>query len=346
MASMTYNAATRQYAIRWRSDGKAHIKRIPAGGTGKADALEFLAALERRLAATKPIKNRFVMSWGEIVERWHSTRTPGAYRDKAKTYLLALGWTTLADATPDAIERLKPLYQRYVKSVLGYARSTMRLAVDLDALAVRPPKVKRRAKRPLLPDDQIQALVNRCAETGPSNAAIAHLLSVYGHRAESIVHLTTSAWIPDPTGQGAGELVLQVKGGDIVRHPILPATAALLLPLVKSAEADPGRPHFPDHTNTLAPCLFLRHNDGKPWLNGQRWAAWFRCSVGKGIGYYDAFKRAAITKLLDHVDATTVASITGHRTISLLLNTYSRSNADRQRAAIESLATMCAKRVQ
>jgi hypothetical protein len=57
-----------------------------------------------------------------------------------------------------------------------------------------------------------------------------------------------------------------------------------------------------------------------------------------GGGYYD-LKRYAISTMLGRgVDAKAVASITGHRTVSLLLNTYARTNESRQQAALAAIA--------
>jgi integrase len=52
-----------------------------------------------------------------------------------------------------------------------------------------------------------------------------------------------------------------------------------------------------------------------------------------------ALKRYAISRMLGlGLDPRTIASITGHRTVSLILDRYARTHEDRQRAALAALA--------
>ena len=343
MASLAFDRKNRRYLIRWRDGGRGsaeHVKRI----SDKAAATDFFNALERRQLSAKPAVNRLTMGWPEIVDRWHQTRPEGDYRDRAKKYLDSLGWERLEEAMPELLASLRPHYFRLVKSVLNYAHRTLLLHVDQNAINVRPLKVAKRPKRPLLPPDDIQALVDKCAASCPGNGALAHLLATYGHRAENLVRLTASALQID--ANGTGWLTLKVKSGDIIRHPLAPASLPQLQPLAAAATAASPKkwPQSIDHNGATAPLLFINHL-GVPWKDGQAFAAWFHHSVSCGIGYYDAFKRAAITSMLDTVDATTVASITGHRTVSLLVNTYSRTNADRQLAALAAIKPVVASPV-
>jgi hypothetical protein len=335
MSSVIHDKKARTWRIRWREGGRGSKQKTSERFTTKGDALEFQRQVDARAGASKDFNasSGRLITWLEVVQRWRDTRAEGRYRDMAKKYLDTLPWKTTSDATPDTVSKLRPLYQRYVKSCLRFARVMLDQRVDQRALEVKPPKRTQRPRRDLLADEDIAALVDRCALTGPGNGAIAHLLSTYGHRAENIVHLTASAW---EHRAPADTLTLRVKGGDLIRHPILPQTSEILRPLVEAALTDPKRERFLDHKGTLSPALFINQT-GKPWLNGQRFAAFFIGQISKGIGYYDAFKRAAITKMLDHVDAKTVASITGHRTVSLLLNTYSRTTETRQRNALEAI---------
>lgn len=93
---------------------------------------------------------------------------------------------------------------------------------------------------------------------------------------------------------------------------------------------------------------------GRAWRSGGETAKWIpQCAkaehdaaVAKGEGR-EIFsligvlrlRRFAISGMIAlELDGKTVASITGHRTVSLLLNTYARTSEKRQTAAVEALA--------
>jgi integrase len=229
-------------------------------------------------------------------------------------------WKVTTDVKPVQVEGLR-IGQR--RAVLALLRFAARLDQPLDPRALRtePPRRPRRAKPPLLTDLQVGALLaNASLLGGPSAAAYGHLLATYGHRPESLAKLTVAALQGD-------SLALPVKGGDDIRHPLLPESLALLRPLVE------GR-------SPTAP-LFLDHH-GEPWGTGQRFADWWWKKVAPILkepslrGVYH-LKRFAITRMLGlGLDVATIASLTGHRTPSVIL-TYARTNEERQTAALTAL---------
>lgn len=166
-------------------------------------------------------------------------------------------------------------------------------------------------------------LLERAGRYSADLAAAGYLIATYGHRPESLVRVTCGDVRLDdrpPT------IAMPVKSGDRIRHPLTAATVAVLRPLVA------GRP-------AAAP-LLLRP-DGEPWANGDALAVYWYHQVGERVtpdrpGIYH-LKRRAITRLLAAgQDPATIASITGHRTPSVIL-TYARTNDARQQAAIAAL---------
>jgi integrase len=115
---------------------------------------------------------------------------------------------------------------------------------------------------------------------------------------------------------------MRVKSGDIHRHPLIPESITRLTALAKDRKSESP--------------LFIGHL-GKPWASGSDLSAWLCHSLGCGVL---ALRRYAITRMLDlGLDARTAASITGHRTPSLLLNTYARTNETRQLEAVEKISS-------
>lgn len=302
----------RRWRLRWREGGRGSKLRTSERYETKRDALDALQALEARLAAIKPMANRLVISWTEIRVRWLKLKTGRYALEAARAMdLHTKGWSSVRDATPAALAMIPMGALRSVKACLRWA--DLHLGQSIDYRVLRVVGVRKRAKRvrpQLLDDAEVARLVQAAQESSPGNGAIAHLVATYGHRAENLVRLTADNF----TG---GRLTFRVKGGEEISHSLLEATQSLLSPLLA----------------TKGP-IFLNHL-GVPWRSGQEFAAWFHHWLG--VCYYQ-LKRAAISRwLAKGADPKTIASITGHKTVSLLLDTYAATNEHRQAAALAML---------
>lgn len=304
------------WRVVYREGGRGSKRGWTETRPSKREAIADAEVVRGRLLAAQQLgAGRVRLLWSEVVDRWAASRKPGRYRDEAVRYLKALPWSQASDATAAAIQAMPGYWQRAALSCLRWAVRLLDQPVDPRALSVPVKRKPMRPKTPLLADQVVSDVQREADEFAAGTGAMVHLISTYGHRAENLV-----AQLPDAVGLEAATLTLQVKGGDVVRHPLLPETVERLRPLVER-----GGP------------LFLNHL-GKPWKDGRAFSSWFGHTFG--FGYMDLRRRAITRMLAAGLDAKTVASITGHRTVSLLLNTYARTNEDRQRAAIETLASL------
>ncbi len=302
----------------WREGGRDSKRHVTAVHKRKGDAMADAEIIRARLLAAGELRGRVTLTWSEVVQRWQNSRAPGRYTDEAGAYLRKLAWRSTADASALEIDQMPQGWQRVTKAVLRWAVRMLDQPVPPRALLVPTKRTKAKPKAPLMATDKVQEVQTQADGFSPGTGALVHLLATYGHRAESLVALTCAAY-----DQATHMLTLPVKGGDVVRHPVLETTHARLVALCQDQASD-------------AP-LFRNHL-GKTWVDGRAFASWFNHTFG--FGYYD-LKRYAITRMLGAgLDAKTVASITGHRTVSLLLNTYARTNEERQRAALATLAVV------
>jgi integrase len=316
------------WVVRWWTAGRGSAK-----GKSEVYPNQDMAKREKKriavqLDARAPLGDHLrLLPWNEVVQRWHDTRPAGRYRTTASEAMNRLPWKTVRDATPAALRAFNVFNLRIVRSVLFYAQSDCDQPVDPRLLLVTPAPRKRKPEKALYDDAKVQSLVDACAATAQGTGALAHMLATYGHRAENLVRLTCSAVNLDQ-----GTITLTVKGGDEVQHPLTMQTLELLRPLIHRRGAGPAAPLFPNHL-------------GVAWSTGQEFASWFH-GIHK-VGYYQAFKRWAISRMLRPttagglgLDAKTVAAITGHRTVSLLLNTYARTSEPLKAAAIAALSAV------
>lgn len=327
------------YRCVWREGGRGSKRHWSETKESKREATVDAEVIRARLLAAQPLKAaRVRLSWAEVAQRWHDSRPPGRYRTEGLADLHVLAWKSTEDATPDAVSKLKLGLRRLVNSALRYARVNLKQRVDPDVGDLPLPRSSRPTKEEpaLLTPKEIDALVREAATWSPGNGVLAHLCATYGHRAASLVGLTGEA-----IDLRAGTISLPVKGGGRVTHELHPVSLAMLKALGPRA----GVP------------LFINHL-GVPWRTGKMFAEWFyhRCGVtalGKGktpgrkVGYYQA-KSAAITAMLKETgnDAKTVASITGHKRPSLLLDVYARTNAKLQAKALRGARPAGAPRKQ
>lgn len=296
------------------------------------------AELHARAALLKSRKRsgRAVVPWDQVRSRWllflkDQGRTP-AYIAQAKAVLdrTTAAWRTTDDATPASMAALKIGPWRLAKACLRWSRVYLGQQVDIGAVGRRPHRSTRKPEPDLLTDDQVAELVAKAARLGGlSGQVLAHLVSTYGHRPQSLAMLRVEG-----VELGAvPRLTLPVKSGDTIRHPILPETAALLGRIIGRRRRGP----------------LLLDPLGKPWTSGAKASAWFWHQVGTDTDEKDKTKRKpaigiyqlkcyAISRMLDlKLDLKTIASITGHRTPAVLLR-YARTNEARQLAALSALA--------
>jgi hypothetical protein len=336
------------YRIRWRDGGRgSKIHSSPTFST-KLEAQTYQRTLTQKQAAAKPVKDPCrAIPLSELIERYFLARTsktndPAArkrydaeYRQRLVLLLQQFpSWRYASDITPHDLQQL-PIGRR------RYARILVRLAASLGQqlcpgiLHLRLPGKKHRPTPDLLTTDQISAVIASAEEIGPTASLVVHLLSTYGHRPETIAALSQENYNPsDQT------LTLAIKGGDIHRHPILKITADKIATAQKWLSKILGRPLRP--TDPLCPCPNPRPPTQR-WPHGRAIGHWYRRTIGAKIhpesdGIYQ-LKRYAITNMIAvlKLDPKTVASITGHRTVSLLLQNYSSTNLDRQKSALSAL---------
>lgn len=316
MSSIEQKPGRRLWRVRWRVGGRGTTNGSSQWFATRRDAEAFKRALDERRLAVKSTSGRLLIPWNELREKWLATLR-GRYHHESRASLKKHTghWTSTASATPSEMKKIPPGVCRVVRACLRWCYVEHDQRFDERALAfagkpTRPP----RSKKPLLPNEQIDALVRDTTAWSAGSGAIMHFVAHYGHRAESLIRLT------DANIQ-ANRLVMTVKGGFIVNHPLLPETLEILRSLKRGPKGE----------------LFINHL-GVPWESGHTFASWFYHRIGDSkIGYYQV-KSAAITAMLDHVDDVTVASITGHRRPSLLKDVYARTNLTRQDAAIAAIS--------
>lgn len=310
------------WRLRWREGGRGAPIQSATYGTksqAAAAAREIAARLERMKA---PGRVQPAMLLADLVPLWLDSR-PQAYRAKVEAEVMrALGprtqWRVAADIDRAGVLGLKAGEARLVKALLRFAGG-LGQRVDQGALMARRARQKR-PKPALLTDEQAAAAQELADRWGPGYGLAVHLVRTYGHRPASLCACRIEAL--------AGELLtLPIKGGDIHRHPVLAETAERWT--AAAAGRDPGEP-------------LLLHSEGRPWKSSTSLTSWYYHQIGQAVHPHDqgiyALKRWAISRMLAAgLDAVTVASLTGHRTPSLLIDVYSRTHAGRQAAALEVL---------
>lgn len=331
------------WRVVWWTDGRGSKRAKSETFATKKRAEEELRARRLDRRAAKPLGNRLVVPPGEAWRRWllhlKGRRTPAA-----KTYITFIAQVyrrRIAGQRLTTWERVGAIDWagiaasdfRVLRAWVRWSARELSQDVPAKLLTMKGPGEIRRPRASLLTDQQVAALLDRAAMHGPGNRALGSLIAFYGHRGENLVRLPVSA-----VDRAAATLTLAVKGGDVVRHPLLPDTLAELAPLTEGrAPSDP---------------LIISHQ-GKPWRSGAAFAYWWYHEVGDpllALGVISRaqrgiqnLKRYAISRLLGlGLDVETIRSITGHRTPAVILR-YARTNEERQRTAISALATSMAQ---
>ena len=310
----------KKWRLRWRHNGKVHS----ATYTTKSAAAAAERVLAARIATTQPAHHRPIITLKELATRWMDSR-PQTYRADDEARVLAIlgehpQWLRSSDISREALLALPFGKFRVMRALLGFAADCGQ-KVDPAALRARQSR-PRKPEPPLLTPEQVAAAQAIADRWGPCYGLAVHLVATYGHRPASICAAAPAAL------SSTGQLTLPIKGGDTHAHPVLPETAARW----KAAAAilPPGCPKI------------LIHSGGAPWKTSRGLTSWYYHQCGRIAHHHDrgiyALKRYAISTMLSlGLDSKTIASITGHRTVSLIVNTYARTNETRQRAALAAL---------
>lgn len=314
--------------------GKRHRIRQFVGGklrtvarcNTKAEALVIKARLDEEERARSSIIYGSQLPMSEVLTRWRNARV-GDGNDplhtenaevRMRNLCAARNWQGTSSITPLAISDYRrdggsPRTCSFLAGVLRWARDTLDQHVDPKVLpALRAGKAGRRPSPELLADSHVAAIEATAAGMSHSAGALVHCLATYGWRPITAARLRVSDF-----DQVAGAITCQVKGGDEVRHLLLPETVELLR--LRAAEAAPSEP------------LFLDPRTAAAWDLRGGISRWSRDHLKTKV--YD-LKRYAISSMLDRgIPPQHIASFTGHRTIAQVLK-YARSNEVRQRAAL------------
>jgi integrase len=313
-----------KYRVVWREGGRDAPRRKSELFENKKEATAAKRRIEAQVASRKALGPGKMLSWEDLVIRYCASRvdrTTEAHRGDLEKSALALGikhgWKNCSDVHPEQVTALGALATRYVRSLLHYAQD-LGMIVDARAIAACKSRTPRRKPTDLLTHEAVADFQSKADAWAPADGLLVHLISRYGHRAQSLVGLRRQ-----DLDLVNGTITLRIKSGDIHRHPLMPDTLKRCRDLLK----EPGKPEDP---------VLIGHLD-RAWESGLEAASWMGHTLGVGVL---KLRRYAITYLLEAVngDARTAASITGHRTPSLLLNVYARTSEARQTAALESLA--------
>jgi hypothetical protein len=316
------------WRVRWREGGRGSTRHSSPQVSSKKAAQDWADQLERRLAAEAP-QPGMVLSVSELVEAWRvylrrAGRTNRYVQDEPDRVAAALGDGLISDLTPGQIESLGKGKRGAVLAALRWGRKHLQISVRRECLELPPLQQRKKPKPDLMPDAVYDAIQVAADAISPSMGAIVHLVGTYGHRPQSLSQLPRSALdlSTDPA-----RLTLVVKGGDIVRHPVLAATVARLQPLAEGHGS----------------ALLVSPWTGRPWKSGHEIAMVYRSAIGRSRwpaepGVYALKRRAISTMLARGLDPATIASITGHRRPDVLLRHYARTNETMQERALEVLA--------
>lgn len=310
------------FRVVWREGGRGAKRQKSKVYDTKREAEEVRRSIAYHRAASAPLIVGTPIPWQEVLDRFLASRASrtASHRTQAERTLTTLaqshGWHLAGDVQPAQAAALLPFHARLVRALLRFAADHLGQRVIPQAIAACRSPSPRRSPVELLTPEAIAGIQALADATSPGNGALVHLIATYGHRAESLISMSRSAL-------EGHSLTIRVKSGDTHRHPLLPATVSRLTALAKGlAKDDP---------------LLVSHL-GRPWADSREVAAWLNHQIGVGVLQ---LRRYAITRMLAAThDARTVASITGHRTVSLLLNTYAQTNEKRQAQALEALQSI------
>lgn len=324
MASI--HKAGKGWRVTWREGGKQKTKRWAT----KRDAAEFVRELE---AAAPPVVRGRMISMDDAAKGYLMGRrgwagNPEWYDKDKRTLARAIkrgGWQSPRDVLPVDLEALPVGEFRLVKAALRWAaRAGVQVAAG--CLTARAPAKDRDAKPYLVTKAEASAALGAALTWGVGEGLAVHLVATYGHRPQSIAQLRPANYDAERR-----QLTLAIKSGNTHRHPVTPETHGMIM---ASAQG-------------CGDGYLIRPHNGREWGRGSPLVSWYYRVIGKVHHPHDpgiyALKRFAIVRMFDlGLSPETIASITGHRTTSLLLNTYARTNEERQGAAVSALGSLLA----
>lgn len=319
----------------WRvsvwEDGKQRW--LPGSHRTKADADEEGARVQAILDAKRPAARLAQEPLATLIARWAADRVSQGNdphwteltAKRVRSLCEARGWALPRDVTPAAVVSWrssggKARLGAYLRAVLWWARDSLQQPVDEQTLiALRPPKAKRRPDKELLTPAQVAEVQAAADAVSPEAGALVHCLSTYGWRPVTAGRLTVG-----DVDLEEGTVDTKVKGGDVLRHPLLPATVERLRAAVGEREAGP----LFRHPRTQVAFTLSGGSSVASWINTSL--------MRREIGSYQ-LKSYAITRMLDRgLTERDARDFTGHKTPGQLLR-YARTNATRARKSLEKL---------
>lgn len=325
------------------------------GKKGKSPTLPDADAARRWIAEQLPATMDGSMF--NVIELWRN-EDPSAYREEVAERLDVLvrkrGWNRPGDLTGwdmKAWVREDPAWPRpcqYLRTVLRWAARELRVPVRDEVLTWKPPKVPRRAKPPLLTDQQADLIRDAATRLGDRAFALVDYLMTYGARPITATRLRLPALDAERGELELGRLdAASGRRGEkhsggwrhrlYLRHveswPALTSDWFVGPAVVVAATDVPVFPHYRwnrpwriDHGSANEMDSWYAQRIGKP----------LREKLGGLIGIYH-LKRYAITRLFRAgVDPETIALFTGHLDTSQLM-TYAVSNSELQDNALAKL---------
>ena len=289
-------------------------EQMPAAGSSTLLALVDLWAKEEPTAYRLEAAHRL----GRVV-------VARAWGDAARLTLADLRAWQLAD---DAWRQPS----QYLRTVLRWASEVHRVQVRPEVLRWRPARPARKAKPTLLTDHQVEAIKDCAATYGPRAFALVDYLLSYGARP-----ITACRLLVRHLDHTTGELILtDEKHSGGWRHQVTDEHLEQWPALAYKQPAD-DLPLFPHYREDRAWKIKAgRAAEVTDWYHNTI-AKKLAAELGPLTGIYH-LKRYSITRMFRAgLDPATISLFTGHKDQTQVM-TYSTSNADVQRAALQRLA--------
>lgn len=321
------------WRVAYRLQGKIHYLSEHAGKPLSSKPLAELALAHAKRLEAAAAKHRPGTQLGidVVIQRWQDAKLSGPQPNdewstkqaarRARNLCATMEWDSTAAITPAEITRWRKERPRsarlgaILRAILWWAKDHLEQQVaDATLVALRPPRQLRKPEPPLMTPEQVEKLLAKARELSVSVHALLHALSIYGWRPITAAKMRVEHLVGDM-------IDCQIKGGDTIRHPLLPETLELLQPLI--AGRKPGDP------------LFRQPTTGKAWKTHGTASIPVWCQKRLGFQVYD-LKRYAISHLVDNIPLKDAQSYTGHRTLAQLLR-YARTNEKRQRNVLPKL---------
>ncbi len=322
------------YRVRQFIDGKLKTK---ARCTTRVEALAVQRRLEEDERVTRVPKG-LTLSLSEVVKRWQAQKVAegndplhtGTTAHRVALIAERHNWHSTAAVTPAEAMAYRqagedPRAGACVAAVLNWASENLEQFVHPRTLVLfRPGKSGRKPPKPLLTHAQV-AEAERIASSESADAGVlVHCLSTYGWRPITAARMTVADF--DAVN---GTITCKVKGGDVVRHLLLPETIGRMRWIVK--DAAPSDP------------LFRSPITGKGWnlIGSGTISRWSYRHLKLRV--YN-LKRYAISTMLNHgISPQDIAAFTGHRVLAQILK-YARTNASRQEHVLGILGKSAGKK--